>query len=124
MVIGIQTSSSIMSCPFGLCHRVNAAGQPGTKGRWVVGEARTMRKCGNLHDKWITETGANKDKLRLFGGCKSKPIPLFDDSKLDTPFIQLFVPPILHCLLGNQTGLNYLHTFILHFFHLLVIPAS
>ena len=102
MVAGIQSSSSIMACPYGLCHRVNAAGKPAPNGRWVTGEARTMRKCQTLHETWLTETGGKKECLRNYGGCKERPVSLYDETKADIPFIQLFAPPILHLLLGNN----------------------
>ena len=103
LIAGIQTASSIMACPFGLCYRINEKGEPSNTGRWVKGEPRTMRQCHKFHEDWMTETGGDRSRLRHYGGCQNTPVSIFDESKADTPFIQLFAPPNLHLLLGKSS---------------------
>ena len=93
MVLGLQNHSSIMSCPYGLCYKVD--------GRWVEGEPRTMRMCKNMHEGYVSQfPEGDSSQLRNYGGCKNPPIDIFPEEKADVPIIKLIAPPILHLLLG------------------------
>ena len=83
-----------MSCPYGLCYKVD--------GRWVEGEPRTMRMCKNMHEGYVSQfPEGDASQIRNYGGCKNPPIDIFPEEKADVPIIKLIAPPILHLLLGS-----------------------
>ena len=112
-IIGIQgaAAGSMYSCPYGFCYRArrNDAGQwerTGDSGRWMMGEARTFSKCKEQFDAWQAatigeETKAKRNLLKEFMSQEFVPLRIFDESHDDTPFVSLFSPQPLHCLLGD-----------------------
>ena len=54
------------------------------------------------HNMWMQQTGGDPLRLKDYQGSNRYiPLQIFDDSKNSTPFIELFVPPLLHLVLGK-----------------------
>ena len=70
-------------------------------GRWIQGEPRSYDRCLANWEKWVAG-GENLGELKEYQGSnKYPPLQIFDKSKNSTPYLELFVPPMLHLILGK-----------------------
>ena len=79
---------------------------PNPKGRWVQGRLRSYENCLQNYQNW--EEGVYKDEKEKqnslkedFFGNRYPPLRIFDSTMDGTNFIEIFVIPMLHELLGK-----------------------
>ena len=79
-VLGIQTASCFFNCPMGECYRIKDGKMTGKGGRYVLGPPRTLRRITECYEKWMSETGGNRDLLYKYYNCQYPPTDLFHES--------------------------------------------
>ena len=110
ILTGIQSCTSRHSCIY-----CQGRKSPQT-GRWTTGIPRTYNNCVANYERWVRETSENgvadENQLKHYFSNKYPPIKIFQHEDDDTPFIELYPPPILHLLLGNYSSVQRNYTLI------------
>ena len=76
IILGIQSCSSLYSCPYCEGSKVDKDGKP-TNGRgcWQPGELRTLRNITANQSEWALKTNSNRKQLKNFKSCEFQPFP-------------------------------------------------
>ena len=76
IILGIQSCSSLYSCPYCEGSKVDKDGKP-TSGRgcWQPGELRTLRNITANQSEWALKTNSNRKQLKNFKSCEFQPFP-------------------------------------------------
>ena len=101
IILGIQSCSSLYSCPYCEGSKVDESGKPTNgRGRWVPGHLRTSRNISANQSEWALKTNNNRKMLKHFKSCEFKPIPLRKDQEDVAVLFQLPPDPLHVNLLG------------------------
>ena len=67
MLLGIQSCTSLHSCPYCEGHKVNEKGEnTNGRGKWCIGVMRTESNIWNNYSNYYTEGKGNRKKLETF----------------------------------------------------------
>ena len=91
IVLGLTSHSSKYPCPYGECYRDNKTGD------WIKGVNRTVSSFNEHQKKWCSVTKCNRDRLKEYFNCESKPLLTCDEE--NTPILYKIPPPPLHTIL-------------------------
>ena len=114
IILGIQSCSSLYSCPYCEGSKVDDSGKPTNgRGQWIPGQLRTVRNISANHSEWVSNTNQNRKQLKNFKSCEFKPIPLRKDQEDVAVLFQLPPDPLHVNLLGcGNDALECIEKFI------------
>ena len=96
LMVGIQSTSSIHSCPYCTGNKVDKSGKPtNQKGTWVKGETRTGRNLVESYEAY-TQSGSKRKNLKNFNSVEHMPLHIHENQQ-NLSVIELYPPPQLHC---------------------------
>ena len=97
LVLGIQNSTSIYSCPYGECYKVDTDTNNKTnkKGVYIPGPLRTCNNIAKNQAEWMSQTNGDRKHLKFFKNCEFPPMALRKD-QVDKPVILFMKPDPLH----------------------------
>ena len=102
ILLGLNGCSSMHSCPYCEGHKVKPNGEKtGGPGKWTIGQMRTLKRCQELYEIWMTVEQGNEKKLVNYMGNRFPPITIFPDDQEEELILLQYPPPMLHILLGK-----------------------
>ena len=102
IVAGIQSCSSLYSCPYCEGSKVsNESGKPTSgRGKWKAGDLRTFGSIAEHQSKWREETNGNRKLLKEYKSCEFPPIKFSNHLQEAEVLFTLPPDPLHNNLLG------------------------
>lgn len=98
IMLGLQSSGAMHSCPYGECYKItDTLKKTNQKGAaWVKGRNRTPRNIRENRNKWAEETHENRKLLMRYFNCEFPPVFQGND---DMTILEILSIPYLHTIL-------------------------